>query len=205
MGQVMGDVTRILAEVQRGDRWAAEDILPLVYDELRSLARTRLKYERPGQSLQPTALVHEAYLRLVGDEDPGWDGRGHFFAAAARAMRQLLVDRARQKLALKRGNRQKQVSLEYAEPALEPPAECVLAVDEALHRLEVEDARKGQIVNLRFFSRMTTAETAAALGISVATVGREWRYIRAWLECELQQEGASRVADGTTPAGRTPL
>ncbi len=182
----MNEITRILAKVEKGDRRATDELLPLVYDELRKLARDRLKHEPPGQTLQPTALVHEAYMRLVGSDDPRWDGRGHFFAAAARALRRILVERARRAAAAKRGGDQQQVPLEHAEPTLEPLPEDVLAVDEAIQRLEAEDPRKGQIVNMRFFARMTTAETAAALGISVGTVGREWRYIRAWLEGELR-------------------
>ena len=186
-----GPVTRILQNAVADDRQASQNLLPLVYDELRSLARARLKHEAPGQTLQPTALVHEAYLRLVGEEDPGWEGRGHFFAAAARAMRQILVDRAREKSAAKRGGDRQRVSGDYAEPLFEPPSAEVLAVDEAVRRLEDEDSRKGQIVNLRYFAGMTAAETAAVLGISVGTVGREWRYIRAWLECELRGENES--------------
>lgn len=181
-------VTRVLRAVGDGDPEAARELLPMVYEELRSLARARLRHEAPGQTLQPTALVHEAYLRLVGNEDPGWDGRGHFFAAAAQAMRQILIEQARRKMAKKRGGGLARVPVEQAEPTLEPPPEDVLAVDEAVKRLEREDPRKGQIVNLRYFARMTTAETAAALGISVGTVGREWRYIRAWLECQLRGE-----------------
>lgn len=181
-------VTRVLRAAAGGDLDASRDLLPLVYDELRLLAKARLEHEAPGQTLQPTALVHEAYLRLVGTDDPGWEGRGHFFGAAALAMRRILVDRAREKLAQKRGGRLHRVSVDQAEPLLEPPSEQVLAVDEALKQLEKEDHRKGQIVNLRYFARMTTAETAAALGISPSTVAREWRYIRAWLECELHGE-----------------
>ena len=181
-------VTHALQAAASGDPKAAEDLLPLLYEELRSLARAKLKHEAPGQTLQPTALVHEAYLRLVGDEDPGWEGRGHFFAAAARAMRCILVDRAREKMARKRGGERQRIPTDLVEPVHEPPSEDVLAINEAVERLETEDPRKGQIVNLRYFARMTTAEAAAALGISAGTVGREWRYIRAWLECELRGE-----------------
>lgn len=181
-------VTRALRAAAAGDLEAARDLLPLVYDELRVLAQARLRREAPGQTLQPTALVHEAYLRLVGEDDPGWEGRGHFFAAAGQAMRRILVDRAREKMTRKRGGDRQRVPADQVEPVLEPPSEQVLAVDEAVQRLEKEDPRKGQIVNLRYFARMTTAETAAALGISPGTVGREWRYIRAWLECELHGE-----------------
>jgi len=178
----------LMGAVDVGDPTGARDLLPLVYDELRMLARARLQQEPAGQTLQPTALVHEAYLRLIGDNDPGWDGRGHFFAAAARAMRRILVERARTKKTTKRGGRFRRAQIEQAELECEPPSAEVLAIDEAVRRLEREDPRKGQIVNLRYFARMTTAETAAALGLSVGTVGREWRFIRAWLECEFEGE-----------------
>jgi RNA polymerase sigma factor (TIGR02999 family) len=131
--------------------------------------------------------VHEAYLRLVGTKDPGWEGKGHFFKAAAQAMRDILVDEARRKGARKRGGGQLRISMDQAAPVFEAPSDDILAVDRAVKRLEKTDPRKGQIVNLRYFARMTTAETAAALGISVTTVGREWRYIRAWLVRELKE------------------
>jgi RNA polymerase sigma factor (TIGR02999 family) len=184
----MSDVTRILDDVKKGDRHAAEKLLPLVYEELRTLARARLRREAPGQTLQPTALVHEAYLRLIGHADPGWDCRGHFFAAAAQAMRRILVERARRKLTHKHGGGRQRVAVDDVQPLVEPPAEDVLAIDEALQRLECHDPLKGQIVNLRYFARMTTAETAKALGISIGTVTREWRYIRAWLAAELTRD-----------------
>jgi len=177
----------MLRAAAAGSAEAARDLLPLVYAELRSLARARLRKLPPGQTLQPTALVHEAYLRVAGAEDPGWDGRAHFFGAAARAMRDILVEEARRKLARKRGGDRGRVDIEAAAPRLEAPPEDVLAVHEALGRLEAEDPRKGQIVNLRYFARLTAAETADALGMSVATLGREWRYIRAWLEREIRK------------------
>jgi RNA polymerase sigma factor (TIGR02999 family) len=163
----------------------AEDLLPLVYQELRSLARARLARERPGQTLQPTVLVHEAYLRLVGDADPGWNGRGHFFGAAALAMRRILVEQARRKARMRHGGGQQRVELDDAEPAIEPPGEDVLAVDEAVRRLEARDPRKGRIVNLRYFAGLTTSETAEVLGVSIGTVEREWRFIKTWLQTEL--------------------
>ncbi|MFH1746915.1 MAG: sigma-70 family RNA polymerase sigma factor [Planctomycetota bacterium] len=178
-------VTRLLRAAVAGDPSAAQDLLPLVYNELRTLAWARLRKIPPGQTLQPTALVHEAYLRVVGNADPGWDGRGHFFASAARAMRDILVEQARRKSAKKRGGDRRRVALEQAEPSFEQPSEDVLAIDEAVKRLEVDDPRKGQIVNLRYFVGLTTEETAAALGVSVGTVEREWRYIRAWLQREM--------------------
>ncbi|MHC4697007.1 MAG: ECF-type sigma factor [Planctomycetota bacterium] len=178
-------VTRVLRDAVNGDPEAADDLLLQVYDELRSLARTRLRRAPPGQTLQATALVHEAYLRIVQRGDAAWDSRGHFFAAAAKAMRDILVERARRKMTKKHGGGRRRVSGRGMEPTVEPPSEDVLAVDEALKRLEQDDPRKGQVVNMRYFAGMTTAETAAALGISVATVGREWRYIRSWLEGQL--------------------
>jgi RNA polymerase sigma factor (TIGR02999 family) len=191
VGEAMSDVTRLLEEVRKGDRQAANELLPLVYEELRQLARAKLRHEAPGQTLQPTALVHEAYVRLVGREDPGWDCRAHFFSAAARAMRQILVERARQKKAQKYGGGMQRISYEESDPSLEPPSEEVLAIDEAIKRLEKEDPLKGQIVDLRYFARMTTRETAEALGIPVAKVRQEWRYIRAWLAAELTREETS--------------
>lgn len=187
------EVTRLLTAVVEGRR-SAETLLPAVYDELRALARSRLRRERPGQTLQATALVHEAYLRVVGDRDPGWNGRGHFFGAAALAMRRILVEQARRKARVRHGGGQRKVELDAPrddgtaepEPAIEPPDDQVLAVDEAVRRLEAEDPRKGQIVNLRYFAGLTAQETADALGVSIGTVERDWRFIRAWLRTELE-------------------
>ncbi|MFH1999601.1 MAG: sigma-70 family RNA polymerase sigma factor [Planctomycetota bacterium] len=181
-------VTRLLQEAAGDDPAAAESLLPRVYDELRMLARSRLRKLPPGQTLQPTALVHEAYLRVVRKQDPGWDGKGHFFAAAAQAMRDILVEQARRKTSLKRGGDRSRVDNDEVEPMARIPSDDVLAVDEAVKRLEEEDPRKGRIVNLRYFARLTAKETAQALNISVGTVEREWRYIRAWLECELKPD-----------------
>lgn len=178
-------VTLVLEAAAGGDRDASVRLLPLVYDELRGLARARMGNLRPGQTLQPTALVHEAYLRVAGHRDPHWNGRTHFFAAAARAMRDILVEQARRKATLKRGGGRKRVGVDEAEPAFEPPVEDLLALDEALRRLEADDPRKGQIVNLRYFAGLTAEETAAALGVSLGTVEREWRYIRTWLYVQL--------------------
>ncbi len=179
--------SQLLDDVTRG-RESADQLLPLVYDELRRLARARLRGERAGQTLQPTALVHEAFLRLVGDHDPGWNGRGHFFGAAARAMRRILVDRARSKARLRRGGGQEPVALEdlRVEPhAAEAAPEDLLAIERALEKLEIEDARKGRLVELRYFAGLTCVETAAALDVSVGTVERDWRFVRAWLRTEL--------------------
>lgn len=181
-------VPRILQAIAESDAEAPEDLLPLVYDELRQLARARLRRLPPGQTLQATALVHEAYLRIVRAEGPGWSDRTHFFAAAAQAMRDILVEQSRRKATAKRGGDQRRVDCDHVEPFVEPPSQEILAIDEAVRRLEQEDPRKGQIVNLRCFARMTMAETAEALGISVATVGREWRFIRSWLERELAEK-----------------
>ena len=170
-----------------GDREAGEKLLPLVYGELRKLARARMAALAPGQTLQPTALVHEAYMRVIGETDPGWEGRGHFFAAAARAMRDILVEQARSKAALKRGGGRRRFDLDDDDLAIQPPRESVVALDEALKRLEEDDPRKGQIVNLRYFAGLTAPETAAALGVSVGTVEREWRYIKAWLYTQLAE------------------
>lgn len=177
----VGQVTQVLAAVSAGDPDAAEELLPLVYSELRRLARARMAKTPPGNTLQPTALVHEAYLRLIGSDDPGWNSRGHFFAAAAQAMRQILVDQARRKKSVKHGGDRQRVELAGVEPAIEPPTGDLLALDEALARLERSDPRKGKIVMLRYFAGLTTEETAAALDISVPTVNREWRFIRTFL------------------------
>lgn len=182
-------VTRVLEELGRGERRSAEELLPLVYDELRSLARARLRREAPGQTLQPTVLVHEAYLRLVGDADPGWNGRRHFFGAAALAMRRILVEQARRKARFKHGGDWRRIDLTGADPAVAPPDADLLALNRAVEQLEERDPRKGQIVNLRFFAGLTTRETADVLELSVATVEREWRFIKTLLQVELRDEG----------------
>lgn len=180
------ELLRVLADTAPKEYLSTDELLAVLYSELRALARARLRSLPPGQTLQATALVHEAYLRLVRNEDPGWDNRAHFFAAAAQAMRDILVEQARYKMTKKRGGGRVRVDTSGVEPTIEPPSDEVLAVHETLKRLEQDDPRKGRIANLRYFARMTAAETAEALGISVGTVGREWRYIRAWLEAELR-------------------
>ncbi len=170
-----------------GDRQAAAELLPLVYDELKHLARARMAGVPPGNTLQPTALVHEAYMRLVGNQDPGWDGRGHFFAAAAEAMRQVLVDQVRRKKRLKRGGDKKRMDVEDFDVPLSEPDLDVLALDEALERLRADDPRKAEIVSLRYFAGLSREETAAALGVSLATVDREWRYVVARLHKDLAE------------------
>jgi RNA polymerase sigma factor (TIGR02999 family) len=179
----MNDVTRILSAVERGDPSAAEQLLPLVYDELRHLAAQRLARETPGQTLQATALVHEAFLRLVGPQDPGWNGRGHFFAAAAEAMRRILVERARRKRTRKRGGgrlRQDSNLDDLAGPETREPLE-VLAVHEALDRLADKAPRKAELVKLRYFLGCTMDEAAEVLGIAKSTAEEDWTYAKAWL------------------------
>ncbi|MHC5003498.1 MAG: ECF-type sigma factor [Planctomycetota bacterium] len=178
------DVTRILGAIERGDAGASERLLPLVYDELRALAESRLLRERAGQSLQATALVHEAYLRLVGPEDAmpaHWDGRGHFFAAAAEAMRRILIDRARARAALKRGGDARRLALDPAALTLDDASPELLDLDEAIGRLAAEDPAKAELVKLRFFAGLTLRQAAAVLEISPTTADRYWAYARAWL------------------------
>src|SRR6201997_1561312 len=166
----MADVTQILAAIEQGDPHAPEQLLPLVYDELRQLAAEKLAHEQPGQTLQATALVHEAYLRLVGRKQiQDWDGRRHFFAAAAEAMRRILIDRARHKQTRKAGGGRRRLDLDDIEPALveEENGDRLLALDEALRQLEAEDSRKAELVKLRFFAGLTTEQAAAALGVSL--------------------------------------
>jgi len=184
----MNDVSRLLEAAVNGDRRAADELLPLVYDELRRLAAQRMAGEKPGQTLNATALVHEAYLRLVGSgqgEEQRWDGRGHFFAAAAEAMRRILVEHARRKSRIKHGGGLKRVSIADAEPAIEPTAEEILAVDEALTRFGSEDSAAAELVKLRYFVGLSIEEAAEALGVSRATVNRHWAYAKAWLRCEI--------------------
>lgn len=189
----MNDVTRILSQIRSGDPTASHELLPLVYDELRQLAAQRLAHEKPGQTLQATALVHEAYLRIVGDANSQhWDSRGHFFAAAAQAMRRILVDQARSKQSLRRGANVPHLSLTQIEPAADATSDDLVALDDALLRLEQIDPVKAQLVNLRYFAGLSIPEAAAALGVSVTTANRYWAYARAWLHEEL---GA-----GTNPA-----
>ena len=178
----MSEVTRILYAIGAGDPAATSQLLPLVYDELRRLAAQKLAQEPAGQTLQPTALVHEAYLRLVGPGDePRWDGRGHFFAAAAEAMRRILVENARRRKSQKRGGGRKRLDLEGAEPAAPEPDDDLLALDEALDKLAARDPDKARLVQLRYFAGLTIEEAAALLGISPATAKRAWAFARAWL------------------------
>lgn len=175
----MSEINRILLQIKSGDPLTAEQLLPLVYDELRKLAAAKLAYEKPGQSLNATALVHEAYLRLMGERSYG-DGR-HFFRVAAEAMRRILIDRARRKLRTRHGGRRERVPLSDVEPAAEAPAEQLLALDEALERFSTLEPAKAELVKLRYFAGLAEDEAAAALGISRATASRYWNYARAWL------------------------
>ncbi len=184
-------VTQILSAIDSGDPQAAAELLPLVYQELRKLADARLAQERPGQTLQATALVHEAYLRLVGpdhDGDNNWDSRGHFFAAAAEAMRRILIDRARARGAAKRGGSARQLTLNPEMLSLDSVPAEIADLDEALTRFEAEDPQKAALVKLRFFGGLTLKQAAAALGLSSTTADRHWAYARAWLFQALSAE-----------------
>jgi RNA polymerase sigma factor (TIGR02999 family) len=183
----MADVTHLLSAIDRGDEYAAAQLLPLVYDELRKLAAHRLARERPGQTLDATALVHEAFVRLVGTDDAHrWDGRGHFFAAAAEAMRRILIENARRKQRPVHGGHLRRVEfdLDAVAAPLAPPE--LLALDEALTRLEQESPARAELVKLRFFAGLTVPEAAQALGISLATAEQYWTYARTWLYAELR-------------------
>ena len=182
----MSAVTQILNAIEQGDPQAAEQLLPLVYDELRKLAAARLAQERPGQTLQATALVHEVYLRLVDtDKAQHWNSRGHFFGAAAEAMRRILVDIARKKRAVRRGGDRERINLALVEPATPRLSEDVVALSDALDKLEHADARQADLVKLRHFAGLTMEQAAEALGISLATAHRQWNYARAWLHQEI--------------------
>jgi RNA polymerase sigma factor (TIGR02999 family) len=174
-------ITELLRAAQAGDTGAAEQLLAVVYEQLHQLARARMAQLPPGQTLQPTALVHEAYLRLTDKSDITWESRKHFFFAAARAMRDILVEQARRKAGPVRGGDRQRQELDEACAVVEPPADNVLAVHEALEELEKQDPLKAQIVLLRYFSGLITAETAEVLGLAERTLDRQWRYIRAWL------------------------
>ncbi len=188
----MSDVTRILSQIESGDPSAAEQLLPLVYDELRKLATAKLAQEKPGQTLQATGLVHEAYLRLLGRETGvggleavSWNGRGHFFGAAAEAMRRIVVEHARSRGRLKRGGQRQRVDLDSACSVQQPRSLDILALDEALTKLVSIEPVKGELVKLRFFAGLTMPQAADALGISLATAERYWTFAKAWLYSEL--------------------
>ena len=182
----MSEVTEILTAIDQGAPARADELLPLVYEELRKLAAARLGQESPGQTLQPTALVHEAWLRLVGDANPKFDGRAHFFAAAAEAMRRILIDNARRKRALRHGGGQARVDIHDLEIAAAARDDELLAVHEALDKLAAEDAALAELVKLRFFVGLTIKEVAEVLGVSEPTVERRWAFTRAWLYQQIQ-------------------
>lgn len=202
----MSELTQILSAVERGDRHAAEQLLPLVYEELRKLAARKLAVERPGQTLQPTALVHEAYLRLVGGDDGAcWEGRGHFFAAAAEAMRRILVDNARRKKCAKHGSDRRRTTFEEVDvPGGIAPDEIMasdeelVALDDALMRLARDDAEAARIVQLHFFAGLPIERVAVMVGVSRATAYRQWAFARAWLRCAMNEGG------GIAPDRRSP-
>jgi RNA polymerase sigma factor (TIGR02999 family) len=179
------ELTVILQRLEQGDPHAANELLPLVYEELRQLAAQKLAHESPGQTLQATALVHEAWLRLGGDNQPAWDNRRHFFAAAAEAMRRILIDNARRKRAFRHGGGAKRVSVDVLELAAQLDDEQLLALNEALEQFSIHDARKAELVKLRFFVGLTNEQAARVLGVSEPTVKRDWAYARAWLFREM--------------------
>jgi RNA polymerase sigma factor (TIGR02999 family) len=198
-------VTQLLRSAGAGDARAAADLLPLVYDELRKLAQARMGKTPPGNTLQPTALVHEAYLRLLGDESATWNSRGHFFAAAAQAMRQILVDQARRKAGRKHGGELKRVELEDVEAVFETDGGTdMLALDQALIQLQQTDERKAKVVMLRYFAGLTNEETAAALDLSLRTVEREWRFARALLFAMLSKDAPSERSEKDNGPGKAP-
>jgi RNA polymerase sigma factor (TIGR02999 family) len=190
----MHEVTRILSAIDKGEPRAADQLLPAVYDELRKLARAKLRHDRSGQTFQPTSLVHEAYLRLAAsDPEPQgservWNSRGHFFAAAAEAMRRILIENARRKSSQKRGGGRARIDLDVAQPAIPEACDDLLALDEALHKLAATDADAARLVNLRYFAGLTLDEAAETLGISNRSANRLWAYARAWLLRALHAE-----------------
>lgn len=191
----MSDVTRILNAIERGDTKATDELLPLIYEELRILAAQRLSHEPPGQTLQATALVHEVYLRLVGNEPQSWENRGHFFAAAAEAMRRILVENARRKRTIRYGGGLRRIDLDEAamvEPG-EHAADDLIALDEALAKFAKVDKVKADLVKLRYFGRLTIQQAAEVLSISHATAERHWDYARSWLHAEIKQRQNTSV------------
>jgi RNA polymerase sigma factor (TIGR02999 family) len=183
----MSEVTRILDAIGNGDPKASNELLPMVYEELRRLAAHKMANEALGQTLQPTALVHEAWLRLIGGENVKWDGRAHFFGAAAEAMRRILIDNARRKQALRHGGDQRRLDIEEIEIAAMPQGDQLLALDEALERLASHNSRKAELVKLRYFAGLTVGEAAELLQISEPTAKRDWKYARAWLYNEIKR------------------
>lgn len=188
----MNEITRILQAVEAGSPAATDELIPLVYDELRTLAARRLAHERPGQTLQATALVHEAYLRLVGDGQ-GWQSRGHFFAAAAEAMRRILIENARRKRSVRHGGELERLDLESVDVAANTPADHLLVVDAAIERFQAKDPESARLVKLRFYAGLSNEDAARALGLAPRTADRLWSYARAWLYREISGELAGGV------------
>lgn len=182
----MSDVTRIIKAIERGEQKATDELLPLVYDELRQLAISKLSQEKPGQTLQATALVHEAYLRMVGKEQQEWDNSGHFFKAAAEAMRRILIENARRKKGPKHGGHLNRVIAEEIELPIQSPVEDLIALDEALTKLAIEEPQKAELVKLCYFGGLSIEQAATMLGLPRATAYRHWSYARAWLYNEIQ-------------------
>jgi RNA polymerase sigma factor (TIGR02999 family) len=189
----MSDVTQILERVEQGDGKAAEELLPLVYEELRKLATQKLANELSGQTLQATALVHEAWLRLMGSQGQSWQGRTHFFGAAAESMRRILIENARRKKSLKRGAGVEKLDLDQVDVAANADEDTLLAVNDALEKLALEDPRSAEVVKLRFFVGMSNAEAATALGLSERSVKRCWTFARAWLYNEIRRENGGEI------------
>jgi len=183
----MNEVTRIINAIEQGDARAADRLLPLVYDELRRLASQKMSREEPGQRLQATALVHEAYIRLVGEQAQNWESRTHFFAAAAEAMRRILIDNARRRKSLKRGGGRQRLDLDNVAILDDGGSDDILALDEALRKLAENDKVKADLVKLRYFAGLTMGQTAEMLGISRSTAGEYWAYARAWLLLEIEK------------------
>ncbi|MCP4709226.1 MAG: sigma-70 family RNA polymerase sigma factor [Planctomycetes bacterium] len=184
----MSNVTYILNAIEKGDAHAVDQLLPLIYDELRLLAAQKLARESPSQTLQPTALVHEAYLRLIGADNPNFNSRNHFFAAAAEAMRRILIENARRKHRLKHGGNLRKINLEDADLAIEPPSDDLIALDQALTQLTAADPQKAELVKLRYFAGLTIEQSAQILQISPTTAKRYWTYARAWLFRQINQD-----------------
>ena len=182
----MTDVTRILNAIERGDERAADELLPAVYEELRHLAAQKLSQEQPGQTLQATALVHEAYIRLIGAENQNWDNKGHFFAAAAEAMRRILVDNARRKQSLKHGGNHQRIDMDHANLFAECPSENIIELDDALIKFAVENPERAHLIKLCYFGGLSIEQAARVMKISRATAYRYWSYARAWLYDEIR-------------------
>jgi RNA polymerase sigma factor (TIGR02999 family) len=196
------DVTQLLVQCRQGNRQALDELMPLVYNELRAVARRYLARERPGHTLQSTALVNEAYMKLVGQRDVQWQNRAHFFGVAAQLMRRLLVDHARRRKRAKRGSGGTRITLVEGLASVEPVDLDAIALDDALKSLEQLDPKKGRLVELRFFGGLTIEETAEVMGTSAGTVKREWQFAKVWLYRHMQQGPSSDVPDGEVPSGR---